>query len=377
MTPDQLRAIALEVAKECGSGMIPTLKEDDDYIDFALRFLAAVAEKAEPVAWMYQEYSGKPIVSMNPPSSFDPNELSENEVSVFQLFLHPAIEPAPQTADESTSGEHYASGSAKSVGADPLGISAEIDLPHDLHEETKGLVVQFAEAMAQKLAHAQRKYGYSDGWRSPDWMDECRSKLVEHLAKGDPRDVANYCAFLWYHKQPTVAVSAAPLPDDVKAMVDRMSLAGNPDCWDAADIIKRQQRRIAELEKALPTCDKHKPMGGARATCVVCAGIKLSGALSQISYLCGPPNEMEVSEYDTHYDEQLVVEQVRKSIAELEAQYHELIMAVGNKFQGETRHQTALRYILAAEAPLPDNVEVSGGPLAERPLDCRVGGRST
>ena len=36
-------------------------------------------------------------------------------------------------------------------------------------------------------------------------------------------------------------------------------------------------------------------------------------------------------------------------ILELEAEYYELIMAVGNKYDGETRHETALRYIHGAE----------------------------
>ena len=39
---------------------------------------------------------------------------------------------------------------------------------------------------------------------------------------------------------------------------------------------------------------------------------------------------------------------------EREREYQELIMAVGNKHEGETRHQTALRYIKQAEQlPLP------------------------
>jgi len=35
--------------------------------------------------------------------------------------------------------------------------------------------------------------------------------------------------------------------------------------------------------------------------------------------------------------------------AALKRDYNELIMAVANKHEGETRHQTALRYILEAE----------------------------
>ena len=38
--------------------------------------------------------------------------------------------------------------------------------------------------------------------------------------------------------------------------------------------------------------------------------------------------------------------------------YHELIMAVGNKYDGETRHETALRYIRQAES-------CQGGPAQE------------
>jgi hypothetical protein len=72
-----------------------------------------------------------------------------------------------------------------------------------LHPATDDLVDRFALALKAKLFAAEVKYGYSDGWRSPDWMDECRAKLMEHVAKGDPRDVAAYCAFLWHHSEPT------------------------------------------------------------------------------------------------------------------------------------------------------------------------------
>ncbi len=38
-----------------------------------------------------------------------------------------------------------------------------------------------------------------------------------------------------------------------------------------------------------------------------------------------------------------------KKSEEREKKYHELLLAVGNKYKGETRHQTALRYIRQAE----------------------------
>lgn len=38
-----------------------------------------------------------------------------------------------------------------------------------------------------------------------------------------------------------------------------------------------------------------------------------------------------------------------RRLHEIEKQYHELLYAVGNKYEGESRHQTALRYIQQAE----------------------------
>lgn len=77
--------------------------------------------------------------------------------------------------------------------------------------------------------------------------------------------------------------------------------------------------RLAQLEdenerlrKATQLCDKHAPNGGTVSACVVCSGQKLSYALSRISYLCEPPNEMECSSYDLHYNEDAVVAQVER-----------------------------------------------------------------
>ena len=85
--------------------------------------------------------------------------------------------------------------------------------PFSLHPRTRDLVARFADALTRKLARAERKYGYSDGWASDDWLDACRADLARHVAKGDPLDVAAYCAFLWHHGASTKAPSAAPLHD--------------------------------------------------------------------------------------------------------------------------------------------------------------------
>jgi hypothetical protein len=78
-----------------------------------------------------------------------------------------------------------------------------LNVPMDLNVETAKLVRAFSESLALKLYQAQQKYGYTDNWKDPEWMDKCRADLREHLEKGDPRDVAAYCAFLWHHNEPT------------------------------------------------------------------------------------------------------------------------------------------------------------------------------
>ena len=77
--------------------------------------------------------------------------------------------------------------------------SWEIRMPGELHPDTKNLVGSFATSLATKLYNAQHKYGYSNGWLDDSWLNECREKLIKHINKGDPLDVAAYCAFLWYH----------------------------------------------------------------------------------------------------------------------------------------------------------------------------------
>jgi hypothetical protein len=69
----------------------------------------------------------------------------------------------------------------------------------DLHPNTGDLVLKFAAALAEKLAAAEIKYKYSDEWSSGHWEELCRDHLHHHINKGDPRDVAAYCAFMWHH----------------------------------------------------------------------------------------------------------------------------------------------------------------------------------
>jgi hypothetical protein len=91
---------------------------------------------------------------------------------------------------------------------------ARIVVPDGLHPRTADLVIRFTQALASKLYVAQEKYGYTDKWADKDWLNECRISLVEHVKKGDPRDVAAYCAFLWHHNEST----AMPLDPELASL---------------------------------------------------------------------------------------------------------------------------------------------------------------
>ena len=74
-------------------------------------------------------------------------------------------------------------------------------------------VDEFATAMKEKLAVAREKG--RGGWQ--DCAPSVLSRMLrEHVEKGDPRDVANFCMFLWHHgvsigaKPPGAAIHAQP-----------------------------------------------------------------------------------------------------------------------------------------------------------------------
>jgi ribA/ribD-fused uncharacterized protein len=71
------------------------------------------------------------------------------------------------------------------------------------------LVARFSAALLDKLRAAEAKYGWSDAWMHHENIDAMRRDLLRHVEKGDPRDVAAYCAFLWYHEASTAQPPAA------------------------------------------------------------------------------------------------------------------------------------------------------------------------
>lgn len=82
-------------------------------------------------------------------------------------------------------------------GFKPNPRPAAEELP--ISPEMEKMLDGFSAALKQKLALADQKYGYRDDWTYDDWEQECRTELLRHIQKGDPRDVAAYCAFMWHH----------------------------------------------------------------------------------------------------------------------------------------------------------------------------------
>lgn len=78
------------------------------------------------------------------------------------------------------------------------------------------------------------------------------------------------------------------------------------------------QQKLEKVTRAFPHCEEHKPDGGTRGGCLVCALIKLSAALSRIDYLCGEPNEMQTSGYDVHCNEEAVIRNVERTLEDAE-----------------------------------------------------------
>lgn len=67
----------------------------------------------------------------------------------------------------------------------------------------------FLHDVYNKAMLARDKYGFHPmGWATPDWQEELQKGIAEHVQKGDPRDVAVYAMFAWFHGWST----ATPAP---------------------------------------------------------------------------------------------------------------------------------------------------------------------
>ena len=148
------------------------------------------------------------------------------------------------TTDYCKDGEWPVQDGIVEVYANPAPVPA-VSMPADLHPDTQKLVSDFSAALAEKLYKAQLKYGYSANWKNDDWQEECLKHFHQHIAKGDPRDVAAYCAFIWYHGWNTESQSPVP------AIQPMMFIDGDISSEDADKLAKVIREFNEEDERPL------------------------------------------------------------------------------------------------------------------------------
>lgn len=119
-------------------------------------------------------------------------------------------------------------------------------------------VDRFAAAMKAKLAEARAKG--RGGWQEEGLQQHLSDSLRGHVGKGDPRDVANFCCFLWNRGE---AIAPAAVPDalqDVLAEVGRATRKFPTWPTDPLHAIGVLGEEFGELTKAVmqATYEPHK-----------------------------------------------------------------------------------------------------------------------
>jgi len=132
------------------------------------------------------------------------------------------------------------------------------------------LVERFSKALLAKLRTSRAK-GRA-GWDCDDWESECQQGLIAHLGKGDPIDVAAYCAFMWHHGWITVGPKYSEADvRGIRAAYDQMNdafIAANDEIAAANLIIERQNSIIEAFKQASPEV-QHLPRDGSAWPCNV------------------------------------------------------------------------------------------------------------
>lgn len=120
---------------------------------------------------------------------------------------------------------------------------------------TEKLVDHFAAALKAKLADAEQKYGHGTSWQSPDWMEKCQADLARHVEKGDPRDVAAYCAFMWYHGWNTRTPD--PIADKLAEALQQLY-----DVQNGAPLVKYPLQLRAAMDATSAALSEYQAMKG-------------------------------------------------------------------------------------------------------------------
>lgn len=120
-----------------------------------------------------------------------------------------------------------------------------VKVPASLDPRTGLLVEAFAVALAEKLTAAQKKYGFQSHWADAGWQGDLIVQLLDHVRKGDPLDVAAYCAFAWRHGwsiAPVVPVVSGA--EQVRAQAERLTF--EDELAEARALRSRRQGRVQD-----------------------------------------------------------------------------------------------------------------------------------
>ncbi|WP_198516553.1 hypothetical protein [Herbaspirillum huttiense] len=190
------------------------------------------------------------------PADWDGKDMSCGVLPILDVetgegnFMFSAWEPTPPELEALSKGANIllgVRGTAHPVVSLQVAADANVKHPDDV------AVDQFAEAMKAKLTDARAK-GRS-GWQDCD-PAELSYMLREHVEKGDPRDVANFCMFLWSlgkpigDARPVVNLQLTPL-DGIQVWIDAYTNAANGPHFMGHGRIVQLLREYLALRKLL------------------------------------------------------------------------------------------------------------------------------
>lgn len=186
---------------------------------------------------------------------------------VHEAMVWATEQPGP--AKDWCGGNSFAEDKARRTADRIQSLSHHTPADDALHPATSDLVDRFAVALKEKLAASERKYGWTDEWAKDDWQERCQRSLAEHLAKGDPRDVAAFAAFMWHHGWSTAApANSAGQLDAYDAGLLPAPGGASDDWWQ--DAIRAELARAHDFyatQVAAPADDARTPDDVVEAGC--------------------------------------------------------------------------------------------------------------
>jgi hypothetical protein len=98
----------------------------------------------------------------------------------------------------------------------------------DLKFPLQQLVTACTATILDKAYKAEEKYDWRNLWALPGWEVDLRTKIREHMEKGDPRDVALYAMFaMWHGWSLKDGGQVSPRPQDTAPVDETVSLTGD------------------------------------------------------------------------------------------------------------------------------------------------------